>query len=40
MLDQIRTTAQRSRGTLVQDTIGAASLVVLLLGALYLPALA
>jgi len=40
MLDQIKVTAKRSRGTLAQDAIGAASLMVLLLGALYLPALA
>ncbi|MGH1425279.1 MAG: hypothetical protein ACRBBU_11165 [Pseudooceanicola sp.] len=39
MLDQITTTARRAQGTLVQDAIGAASLAVMLIGALYLPGL-
>lgn len=38
MLDQIRKTALRSRGTLAQDALGAAALMLLLVGALYLPA--
>ncbi|MGR3322836.1 MAG: hypothetical protein ACU0DK_12990 [Pseudooceanicola sp.] len=40
MLDQIANTARRARGTLLQDAIGAASLMLLLVGALYLPAFA
>ena len=39
MLQQIKTTAQRSRDTLMGDLIGGAALMVMLLGALYLPGL-
>ncbi|WP_375690589.1 hypothetical protein [Pseudooceanicola sp. LIPI14-2-Ac024] len=39
MLNQIMTTAKRTRATLLQDAIGAASLMLLLVGALYLPSL-
>lgn len=37
MLHQIKTAASRSRATIVGDAIGAAALVVTLVGALYLP---
>ncbi len=40
MLDQIITVARRTRGTLVQDAVGAASLMLMLVGALYLPGFA
>ena len=40
MLDQIVTTARRARGTLAQDTLGAASLMLMLVAALYLPGFA
>ncbi|MDF1854123.1 hypothetical protein [Pseudooceanicola sp.] len=40
MLDQIITVAKRARGTLIQDAIGAASLMLMLVGALYLPGFA
>lgn len=40
MMEQIRMTARRSRGTLMQDALGAASLMILLVGALYLPGFA
>lgn len=37
MLYQIRTAIQRSQDTLLGDMIGAAALVTILLGGLYLP---
>lgn len=40
MLDQIKAAAARSQETLLSDAIGAAALVVLLMGCLYLPGLA
>ena len=39
MLRQIRTTASTSRDTLLGDAIGAAALMMMLMGALYLPGL-
>jgi len=39
MLQQIKTTALRSRDTLMGDLIGGAALMVTLLGGLYLPGL-
>ncbi len=39
MLHQIRTTLNTSRETLLQDAIGAAALVVMLLVGLHLPGL-
>ena len=39
MLTQIKSTLSRSQDTLLQDAIGAAALVVMLLVGLYLPAL-
>ncbi|WP_254919122.1 hypothetical protein [Oceanicola sp. 22II-s10i] len=39
MIDQIKMTAKRAQGTLLQDAIGAAALMTMLLGMLYLPAL-
>ena len=39
MIYQIRQTLKRSRDTLLQDAIGAASLMVLLVAGLHLPAL-
>ncbi len=39
MMHQIKTAAIRSRETLLGDAIGAAALMVMLLGALYLPGL-
>lgn len=40
MINQIKTAALRSGNTLLGDAIGAAALVVMLVGALYLPGLA
>lgn len=37
MMDQIKTTLQQSRDTLLQDAIGLASLIVMLVIALHLP---
>jgi hypothetical protein len=37
MLSQIKTAAARSRETLLVDFVGAAALMVMLVGALYLP---
>jgi len=37
MLDQIRTAAARSRGSLAADALGAAALMVTLVAGLYLP---
>jgi hypothetical protein len=37
MLHQIKTATLRARATIVGDTIGAAALVITLLGALHLP---
>ena len=37
MLHQIKTAASRARDTIVLDAIGAAALMVTLVGALYLP---
>jgi hypothetical protein len=37
MLHQIRTAALRARNTIVSDAIGAAALMIMLVGALYLP---
>ncbi|GGH18967.1 hypothetical protein SAMN05444007_101165 [Cribrihabitans marinus] len=39
MLTQIKSVLSRSQGTLVQDALGAASLVVMLVAALHLPGL-
>lgn len=39
MIYQIRQSLKRSRDTLLQDAIGAASLMVLLVAGLHLPAL-
>ncbi len=39
MLTQIKTVITRSQATLLQDAIGAASLCVMLWGALHLPGL-
>jgi len=39
MIAQIKTTLQSSQSTLLQDAIGAASLVVMLIVALHLPGL-
>ncbi|WP_306114495.1 MULTISPECIES: hypothetical protein [unclassified Roseovarius] len=39
MMHQIKTAAIRSSETLLGDAIGAAALMVMLLGALYLPGL-
>lgn len=38
MLHQIRTTAARAGETLAGDAIGACALIVMLIGALFLPA--
>ncbi len=40
MLNEIKSAALRSSSTLIEDTIGAAALAVILLGGLYLPVLA
>lgn len=40
MLNDILTAARRSRATFLEDLIGAAALTVLLVGSLFLPALA
>ncbi len=40
MLQEIRAALERSRETIWQDIVGAVALLVLLLGALYLPGLA
>ncbi len=40
MLDQIKTAATRSRDTLLQDAIGVAALIVMLLVGLHLPVFA
>lgn len=37
MIDQVKTVIARSRYTIVQDAIGAAALMTMLLAALYLP---
>lgn len=37
MMDQIRTALQQSRGTLLPDAVGLASLVIMLVVALHLP---
>lgn len=37
MLNQIRSAAERSRGTLLADAAGAAALMVMLVAVLYLP---
>lgn len=39
MIHQLRTAAIRSSNTLLGDAIGAAALMVMLVGALYLPGL-
>ena len=39
MLHQIKTAAARSQDTLLADALGAAALMVTLVGALYLPGL-
>lgn len=39
MLHQIKSAAIRSRSTLLGDTVGAAALMVTLLGGLYIPGL-
>jgi len=39
MLNDIKTAARRSHATLVHDAVGAAALLVILLGGLALPAL-
>ena len=39
MISQIKSAATRSSSTLLGDAIGGASLVVMLIGALYLPGL-
>lgn len=39
MLTQIKSALTANRDTLLQDTIGAAALVVILLGSLHLPGL-
>ncbi|MEB8386254.1 hypothetical protein OO012_03355 [Rhodobacteraceae bacterium KMM 6894] len=39
MLHQIKTTAARSHDTLLGDAMGAAALMVMLIGGLYLPGL-
>ncbi|GAA6198968.1 hypothetical protein [Aquicoccus sp. SU-CL01552] len=39
MLTQIKTTLSTSRKTLLQDALGAAALMAMLLGALHLPGL-
>ena len=39
MIRQIRTAATRSSDTLLGDALGAAALMVMLMGALYLPGL-
>lgn len=39
MLTQIKTALSSNRDTLLQDAMGAAALVVILLGALHLPGL-
>lgn len=39
MLSQIKTVLTANRDTLLQDAIGAAALVVILLGSLHLPGL-
>ncbi len=40
MMTQIRSALTRSRHTLLEDAVGAAALVVMLLAALHLPGLA
>ncbi len=40
MIHQIKTVAARSQDTLLSDAIGAAALMVMLMGCLYLPGLA
>lgn len=40
MFNQIKTVIRNSQSTLVQDTIGAASLVVMMIVALHIPGLA
>jgi hypothetical protein len=37
MLHQLKTAASRARATIVGDAIGAAALMIMLIGALYLP---
>ncbi len=39
MMNQVKTTLRRSRATLVEDALGAAALAIMLLAALYVPAL-
>ncbi|WP_255670710.1 hypothetical protein [Cognatishimia sp. F0-27] len=39
MIDQVKTALTRQAGTLWQDALGAASLVVILVSALHLPAI-
>ncbi len=39
MLTEMLNVVRRSRATLAQDMLGAAALIVLLVGSLYLPAL-
>ncbi|SEK92922.1 hypothetical protein SAMN05421666_3114 [Roseovarius nanhaiticus] len=39
MLHQIKTAAARSQETLLADALGAAALVILLMGCLYMPGL-
>lgn len=40
MIQQIKTAAARSHATLLGDAVGAAALMVMLMGCLYLPGLA
>ncbi|WP_281283974.1 hypothetical protein [Roseovarius arcticus] len=40
MIHQIKTVAARSQETLLGDAVGAAALMVMLMGCLYLPGLA
>ena len=40
MINQIKTVAARSQETLLGDAAGAAALVIMLMGCLYLPGLA